>query len=60
MSALAIVLGSLIIWLAVSPVAAVLIGRACKLRDTHETPGTAVSAGKATTRRPGAHLRSVR
>lgn len=56
MTALAIIAGSLIVWLSVSSTAAVLIGRGIRLADSHETPP--VRADAAAHRR--AHLWSVR
>jgi hypothetical protein len=62
MTAAAIVLGSLILWAAVSSFPAVLLGKAVRLADerTPTAPTTAVKAGEASSRRRGAHLRLVR
>lgn len=57
MTALAIVLGSLIIWLAVSATAARLIGGVIRIADT-KTPPPGVLGEAAPERR--AHLRAAR
>jgi hypothetical protein len=57
MTALSIIVGAAIVWLAVSPFAAVLLGRAMKLADT-KTPPPGMRGEAAPGRR--AHLRAVR